>query len=234
MTLLANATTSKYFNDISLWNDSLSATPEGKKQLQEIIMATCMTQTPDGGITFDMRKGPVKTIHTYVFCTAADNNLRLYSKFGGEQCYYDEPLDEMQWQIGDSTATILSYECIMAECDYHGRHWKAWFTPDIPLFFGPWKLRGLPGLILKADADNGIGFSATGIEKSDRHITPMYSPQDYSKTSRKKALADDEYYRNNRESIIRTKHGDVQFNYNPADRPLYDAARYAPEPDYTE
>ena len=39
MTLLANNNESKYFNDLSLWSDSLSSTPDGKAQLQQIIMA---------------------------------------------------------------------------------------------------------------------------------------------------------------------------------------------------
>lgn len=79
MTLLANARESKFFNDLSLWSDSMSSTPEGKKELQQIIMAACMTETPGGGISIDMRKGPVKRIHTYVFCDIADNNIRYYT-----------------------------------------------------------------------------------------------------------------------------------------------------------
>ena len=44
MSLLANAQEAKYFNDLSLWSDSLGSTPEGKKQLSEIIMAAwCST-----------------------------------------------------------------------------------------------------------------------------------------------------------------------------------------------
>ncbi|MBD5356784.1 MAG: GLPGLI family protein [Bacteroides sp.] len=48
----------------------------------------------------------------------------------------------------DTTAFILGYECIMAEIDYHGHHWQAWFSPDIPVNDGPWKVCGLSGLIL--------------------------------------------------------------------------------------
>lgn len=42
-----------------------------------------------------------------------------------------------------------------------------------------------------------------------------------------------EYYLNNRESILKAKlGGNVQFAYDPAERPKYDAVRYANEPDY--
>lgn len=53
-------------------------------------------------------------------------------------------------EIADSTKNILGYDCVMATAHYHGRDWTAWFTPDIPLPEGPWKLTGLPGLILEA------------------------------------------------------------------------------------
>ena len=110
MSLLANTREAKYFNDLSLWTDSLKSTPEGKDQLRQIIMASCMTQSPDGGISFDMTKGPVKTVDTYVFTNVGNGSLRYYSKFGEEQGYYDEPLTEMAWQIGDSVKNILGYE----------------------------------------------------------------------------------------------------------------------------
>lgn len=37
MSLLASSTEAKYFNDLSLWVDSLKSTPEGKAQYMEII-----------------------------------------------------------------------------------------------------------------------------------------------------------------------------------------------------
>lgn len=235
MTLLANARESKYFNDVSLWNDSLSSTPEGKRQLQQILMAACMTQTPEGGISIDMRKGPTKKVHTYIFTNIPNSTLAYYGKFGEDHGYYNEPIDAIEWEICDSTINVMGYECNMATTDYHGRRWTAWFAPELPMPFGPWKLRGLPGLILKAEADNGTCFTADGITQTDRVITPIYSPDNYSLTDRKKALAETEYFYNNSESIIKAKYGaNVQFAYDYADRPKYDAQKYALEPDYKE
>ena len=68
----------------------------------------------------------------------------------------------------DSTKNILEYECVLAESDYHGRHWIAWFAPEIPVDAGPWKLLDLPGLIMEAvDSTGQHHFTATGIESSD-------------------------------------------------------------------
>ncbi len=234
MTLLASPSESKYFNDISLWSDSLSSTPEGKRQLNEIIMATCMTKGVDGSISIDLRKGPVKTIHTYVFNRPADNTITVYGKWGDGEGYYTEPSDEQKWKIiSDSTTEILGYECMLAKCDYHGRHWQAWFTPEVAVPFGPWKLRGLPGLILKARGDGGFAFTATGIEKTNRIISPIYSPDNYSKVDRLKALADEEYAKNNSRAIIKAKYGDsVRFENTDDDEPLYDGLKHSLEPDY--
>lgn len=234
MTLLASPSESKYFNDISLWNDSLSSTPEGKRRLNEIIMAACMTKGADGSMTFDLRKGPVKKIHTYVFTRPADNNMTVYGKWGDGEGYYTEPTDEQQWEIvSDSTETLLGYECMMAESDYHGRHWQAWFSPEIAVPFGPWKLHGLPGLILKAEADGGFAFTATGIEKTDRVISPIYSPDKYSRVDRLKALADEEYAKNNAEAILKARYGDsVKLTYDSDEEPVYDGFKHCIESDY--
>ena len=165
MTLLANASKSKYFNDISLWTDSLSSTPEGKAKLDEIIRANCLVMHPDGYEYWDLTKGPVKKIYTYVFNDITSSLQTVYDEWAEESHYYTEPLEEQTWDIvADSTATILGYECLMAKTDYHGREWTAWFAPDIPLSFGPWKFRGLPGLILKTEADGGFSFIAKGLE----------------------------------------------------------------------
>lgn len=90
--------------------------------------------------------------------------------------------------IGDSTKNILGYECFHATTDYHGRVWDVWFTPEIPIQDGPWKFRGLPGLILEATTDNGIGFFADGIEHTTKKIKNVYGAEKYEKQDRKEIL----------------------------------------------
>lgn len=44
-----------------------------------------------------------------------------------------------------------------------GRKWAAWFTPDVPLNFGPYKFQGLPGLIVSvSDAKSHYSFMLQG------------------------------------------------------------------------
>lgn len=76
----------------------------------------------------------------------------------------EEENEVQQWQIHPETTTILSYPCQKATCRFRGRDWEVWFTMDIPRSEGPWKLHGLPGLILKAQDSRGhYIFECTGI-----------------------------------------------------------------------
>ena len=45
--------------------------------------------------------------------------------------------------------------CQRATGTFRGREWQVWFTYDIPYNYGPWKLGGLPGLILRAEDSSG-------------------------------------------------------------------------------
>ena len=60
MSLLTSPTEAKYFNDLSLWVDSLKSTPEGKAQYMEILKKTCMTVEPDGSTKWYTTKGQTK------------------------------------------------------------------------------------------------------------------------------------------------------------------------------
>ncbi|MCM1356871.1 MAG: GLPGLI family protein [Staphylococcus sp.] len=235
MTLLCNQQKSKYFNEMSEYCDSLTSTPEGKKKLKDIQMAAWVTIT-GSGITVDKSKGnaPEKIAYTYIFTDLPKQTVEVYDEFADELMTYSEPISEQTWEIvGDSTATILGYECVMAQSDYHGRQWKAWFSPELSLPFGPWKLHGLPGLILRAEANGGFSFEATGLEKSDKIMKPIYSPADYDSTSRLKALAEDEHYENNKMQMLQAKYGNtIQItNAQHLEGPKY-TSRWAIECDY--
>jgi GLPGLI family protein len=65
----------------------------------------------------------------------------------------------IDWKITDSTKKIGHFICTKATTHFRGRNYIVWFTPEIPLPYGPWKLTGLPGLILEAnDKSNDISF----------------------------------------------------------------------------
>lgn len=60
------------------------------------------------------------------------------------------------WEISTKTEEICGYTCQTATADYLGRKWTIWYTEEIPVNLGPWLLWGAPGLILKAEDDQGL------------------------------------------------------------------------------
>lgn len=100
----------------------------------------------------------------WVFKNWPEGKVSVYNRFGMGHYTYTEVWEKPEWILCDSTLNILGYDCMMAECRFRGRHWTAFFTPEIPVNEGPWKLCGLPGLILKAfDSREDYIFTATRI-----------------------------------------------------------------------
>jgi len=67
----------------------------------------------------------------------------------------DEKLD-FGWQITSESKKIGEFECTKAiSKPFRGRVYEVWFAPEIPVSSGPWKLCGLPGLILEAKDQSG-------------------------------------------------------------------------------
>ena len=181
MLLLANPNTSHYYNPRSLIVDSLLSTPQGTVQFNSMVEAANAA---------GQRPSLLPGSRTYIIKTIPQRQIKFYGESAGELGHYEESMDEQKWNISDTSKEILGYECIMAETDYHGRHWTAWFSPEIPIHDGPWKLCGLPGLILEAEADNGqYRFEATGIENTmTRFPKTMYGHELSEPVKRKEML----------------------------------------------
>jgi GLPGLI family protein len=60
------------------------------------------------------------------------------------------------WKILEDEKKIGIYNCKKAITTFRGRTYTVWFTNEIPIPYGPWKLNGLPGLILSAEDSEGI------------------------------------------------------------------------------
>lgn len=62
-----------------------------------------------------------------------------------------EPTPDIAWTLTDDTLTVSGYLCQQATATFRGVEWRVWYTEEIPSSAGPWRLRGLPGLIVKAE-----------------------------------------------------------------------------------
>ena len=73
----------------------------------------------------------------------------LYSRDLGFDYVKDTTID-INWKLSNEDKKIGIYTVQKATATFRGRNYTAWFTTQIPLPYGPWKLSGLPGLILEA------------------------------------------------------------------------------------
>ncbi|MCD1118910.1 GLPGLI family protein [Chryseobacterium turcicum] len=61
--------------------------------------------------------------------------------------------DKMNWKLLNDTKIDGQYTLQKATTNFGGRNWIAWFSKDVNLSEGPYKFRGLPGLIFEIEDD---------------------------------------------------------------------------------
>lgn len=190
--LLAGKDCAKFYNSQSQWLDSTRCTKKGEQwyvQQGLVMMGELMNKPREEREAIINSSAIGHAVNLYV--VRKEEKFHVWDMVYHEYRKYAEPIEERNWAIlDDSTKTVLGYECMMATTEYHGRKWTAWFTPEVPMNAGPWKLLGLPGLILEAiDSTGQHHFSANGLQSVDVDIPKVYEPNSYEKTTRKKFLA---------------------------------------------
>lgn len=94
---------------------------------------------------------------------------------GEGRVLYKDIIPKIEWKISPSDDQILGYPCSQAIGEFRGRIYKVWFTTQIPLSEGPWKIGNFPGLVMKVVVDNGLfTFEAVNIViRSDNILIPQ-------------------------------------------------------------
>ena len=99
-----------------------------------------------------------------IYNNSNEKNILINKKFKQNNYLISESSPKTKWKISSETKSILGYTCQRATGICKGRTYTVWFSTDIPSSFGPWKLQGLPGLILEAtDISGRISFACTKI-----------------------------------------------------------------------
>ena len=151
---------SKCFSHYSNQVDSLSALPNG-----DMIIGKMINDAMNNG-EFMRGKYPHKRLKTYIYKNYPEGCMTVTDGLILQDYRYVDSLHTQTWTMGDSTREVLGYTCQQATADFRGRRWTAWFATDIPVSDGPWKLGGLPGLILEAyDEGQQHVFTAVGLER---------------------------------------------------------------------
>lgn len=134
---------SLFYNMKTFYVDSLCSTPGGDRLWGDMMVAAIRSRQ------YNSMPGAKTSINEYVYKNWPDSKITVADQVATSYFTYEEDYIPQNWVMSDSTKAILGYTCQKAECDFRGRHYVAWFSTEIPVYDGPWKFNGLPGLILE-------------------------------------------------------------------------------------
>lgn len=176
--LRVGATSSMFYNMKMYYVDSLCSTPGGNRLWGQMMVQAIRSRR------YNALPKAYTSVCEYVYKNWPEGRMTVATQLSVAYVKYEEDYMPQDWTLTDSTKTVLGYICQQAECDYKGRHYVAWFTPDIPVGDGPWKFNGLPGLILEVyDSKGYYRFTAEGIRQNGVRPLRFYEFHDYGNVS---------------------------------------------------
>ncbi|RBQ02397.1 GLPGLI family protein [Pedobacter miscanthi] len=141
--------------------DKLNQSLNMQKQIQEQIK----NQTGNGNMKIEVKsetKVPLTQVDYFFFANEHKmiTKERLFNNY-----LVEETAAQIDWKILKDTMSFSGIPCQKATTRFKGRNWIAWFATEIPFQSGPWKLNGLPGLIVEAyDDKKEVKFTFAGLE----------------------------------------------------------------------
>lgn len=132
----------------------------------------------------------------------ATGALNVISPADGKLFAVEEstPID---WTITQESKEIVGITCQKATGHFKGRDYEAWFSTQLPYNSGPWKLNGLPGLILEAsDTKKEVMFTLSSFQKVTDVKTPIAIPPTATKVSKKEFAEFQDAVARNRQAMI--------------------------------
>ena len=135
-----------------------------KAQFKKAFMEAAAA-TPDGRPDIN-RRGVGSNTEYYQYPN--DQKLVIQDQLMMNTYAINGPMPAIDWKTSGDTVTFDGLHCQKATCHFKGRDYTAWFCPDLPVRTGPWKLNGLPGVIVDArDSKNEVVFKFDGVEKAN-------------------------------------------------------------------
>lgn len=158
----------------------------------------------DGNIVLSKNTSTIKS--SYVL-DLAKNQLQEVYRVASDEYLLKENFPVLDWEIFEDSKVIGGYTCQKATTKFKGRTYEAWFTTEIPMPFGPWKLHGLPGLILSAaDTKQEVMFEFDGFEKIEGDTPLKIQPSEKAISATKEEVEKlDKAFRNNPSAYIESR-----------------------------
>lgn len=141
--------------------DKINRDLETQKQLQEQIK----NQAGSGSMNFKIDRTSSKRLSDIDYFYFAKENKFITKERVFNSYLVEEDAPKIAWKLTKDTASFSGVHCKKATAHFKGRNWIAWYAPELPFQSGPWKLNGLPGLIVEAyDEKKEVQFQFAGID----------------------------------------------------------------------
>lgn len=135
--------------------------------VQDSIMRADLEKQMKAGVSnFNIKRNDAKGKVRYKVTKDYQKNKTYLNVRIGSDSYKVLEDRVLDWKILTEKEKIGNWEAQKATTEFGGRKWTAWFCEEIPLSDGPYKFKGLPGLIVKiSDADNSHVMELKGSTK---------------------------------------------------------------------
>jgi len=155
--------------------DMMLITNNTKSLYKSFTFDSIMNSTDDKGYTIGENSTQIKRViklpkitMEQLFFDYTTKEIVTIKPFINETFGIKSPMQAIEWQLIDSTKQIGNLVCKKAIGEFRGRKYTCWYSPEIAIQGGPWKLHGLPGLIISAvDEKNQVSFLLTSVTQSN-------------------------------------------------------------------
>ena len=162
-------------------------------------------------------KMPMSALNFYVFKRQNSAQVSFTEKIVKDNYRYIQDIDDLNWEILPETKEVAGFVAQKAKASFSGRDYTAWFTTEIPISEGPYKFRGLPGLILKiSDNNDYYNFKLNGFKELNDEISIEFEPEDYLEVSREKFLEIKQEYAEN--PFIKMENSGITMGFQPGQK----------------
>jgi GLPGLI family protein len=218
MVLTLGKTTSRYCSEL-FYNENRASNKNQPDQDPSQISAQPIAVVSGGPLLrvgkygIDIREEIIKDLTT--------QKLEVIGRVASKTYLVETDLPKIDWQLKEERKTIGKYDCQKAVGKYAGREYEAWFAPELPYHDGPWKLNGLPGLILEAhDTKNEVIFTfkeISRIDNADETIVSYLKDQSVIKANLKNYNRLRASFDTDPEGIILAEHPDAKIHVKTID-----------------
>jgi GLPGLI family protein len=162
-------------------------------------------------------KMPMSALNFYVFKRQNSAQVSFTEKIVKDNYRYTQDIDDLNWEILPETKEVAGFVAQKAKASFSGRDYTAWFTTEVPISEGPYKFRGLPGLILEiSDNNDYYTFKLNGFKELNDEISIEFEPEDYLEVSRERFLQIKQEYAEN--PFIKMENSGITMGFQPGQK----------------